>query len=252
MKHLINGILIRIAKYAPFTHKQKWHIGMQDEVMFWDRYIASHYALVNGVAASEEGRVRSDPNTPLQDVYRALVAHCEGPVIKVLDVGSGPFTRLGKTLPGKQLEVTAVDPLADTYVALCRKHGAVPPVPPIRGEGEHLSSMFPRDHFDMAHANNCLNHAYDPIKAIEELVKVVKPGCSIYLRHGVNEAINADYVGLHQWNFHQRDGAMLITDKQTTVNMNERFAGRATIDTHLEGRFMVNVIRKNGAATQPS
>ncbi len=243
---LLDKVLLRATRYLPLSHRRKWLIGMRDEVDFWDRHIGTNYTLVNGLAASEEGRVRSDPATPVQPDYLELLMPCADSPIRILDVGSGPFSRVGRTIPGRQVELVAVDPLADKYAELCRKHGVTPPVPPVQLAGEQLTTLFPHDHFHFAHANNCLDHAFDPVRAIEEMVAVVKPGCHVYLRHELNVADTSDWIGLHQWNFRLRDDHFLVCDRRTEVSMAERLAGRATVVSRMEGRFLVNVIRKVG------
>ena len=59
-----------------------------------------------------------NPGTELRERIRALIAAPEGVTVRVLDVGAGPLTALGKVWPGRTLELTAVDPLADEYNAI--------------------------------------------------------------------------------------------------------------------------------------
>jgi SAM-dependent methyltransferase len=244
MLSLPNKILLHACKYLPLPQKMKWRIGMKDEIAFWEGYIASNYAPVNGVPPSEEGRQRCDPGTPLSGELARLVDHVPGPVIRVLDVGSGPLSRVGKTLPGKQVELHCVDPLADVYAALCKKHGVNVPVAVLKGEAEHIDTLFPPRSFDLIHANNCLDHSHDPVLAISKVFELLKPGCSFYLRHEENVADAAGYMGLHQWNFSIIDGSMIIAGRHGSTNMNSLLAGQAEIKSHKKDKFVVHIITR--------
>ncbi len=245
MLNLFAKALLRLSKHIDLPHRWSWRIGILDELAFWDGHIARSYRSVNGMALSEEGRFRTDPGTPLQEELQTLVAHVEDPVVKILDVGSGPLTRVGKTIPGKLVELTATDPLAQAYMRLCRKHGVTPLVPPLKYDAEELTLHFPPETFHLACANNCLDHAYDPPKAISGMVELVKPGCHVYLRHEVNVADGAGFVGMHQWNFHMApNGDFLISDRKREVNMCDLLRGRAEVNSRIENGFIINIIRK--------
>ena len=242
----ITRVLLAVTKHLPLPHKVKWKVGMRDEVSFWNGHMAKHYRPDSSGAYVGEALFRLDKNAPLQQQFVDLVAHCPADPIRILDVGSGPFSCLGKTIPGRTVELTAVDPLADTYAELHRKHKITPAVVPQRCDGEQLSALFAPNTFDLAHANNCLDHSYDPVKAIQEMFALVKPGCCVYLRHEVNVAENADYVGMHQWNFRPEGKEFWISDKNRAVNvsMDELFAGKADLQLTIVGKMMINIIRK--------
>ncbi len=245
MSTLLDKLLLHASKYAPFSHKQKWRIGMRDEISFWDQHIAKNYVPRNGQFPSTEGQARTAPDTPLQDTFVQLLAWTNDPVLRILDVGSGPFTRVGKTMPGRTLEVTAVDPLSEEYKKLFTKHAVRPPVIPIEGAGETLHQLFPADHFHFAHANNCLDHGFDPVESVSQMVQVVRPGGYVYLRHEVNVAETAGYMGMHQWNFLlDANGDFIIRDKKRVVNMNKHLGRGVRITSQHEGDFLVTTIHR--------
>lgn len=245
MNRIIRGILLRSTKHLRLPHRIKWRIGALDEVAFWDDHIKQHYASPDGVAPSADGRFRTDPQAALQPELARLLADVVEPTVRILDVGCGPFPRVGKKLDGRQLELTAVDPLTSQYERLYKKHRVHPPVLPISGDGETLTTLFPRDHFHLAHANNCLDHGYDPVQAVTQMLEVVRPGGHVYLRHEANVAEGADYVGMHQWNFHiDANGHFIIRDRQHSVDMNALLGARAEIVSHMDGRFIITVMRK--------
>lgn len=169
---------------------------------------------------------RLDLNSPLQP---SLVTYINSPAAKILDVGAGPMTSLGKTFKGQLLDITAADALAKRYDELLEKYQIAPSVRIRFAERERLTDVFPPDTFDMAHAQNCLDHAYSPLAAIEQMVLVTKPGGTVYLRHMTDEAATREYGGLHRWNFHQQGKSLaLAAPGRRSVNVNERLGSRAS------------------------
>jgi len=247
MADLITRILLAITKRVPLPGKLKWKVGMRDEIAFWDGHMARNFLTTNPGGLSSEAIFRLDKNAPLQEKFTELLAQCTSDPIRILDVGCGPFSLIGKTMLGRTIELTAVDPLADAYIELQKKHNIIPAVVPQRCDGEQLHTMFEPESFDFVHANNCLDHSYDPIKAIQEMFTVLKPGCYMYLRHEVNVAVGAHYVGLHQWNFYPEEDKFWITNKNKSVNvcMDELFAGKADLSLSVVGKMMINVIKKH-------
>ncbi len=192
-----------------------WQDSLPGEVEFWRRFVDRH-----GPWAQELAR-RLDPNEPLEAWVRDHLTAPAGTAVEILDVGAGPLTSLGKSWPGRQVRITAIDPLAVEYNALLREKGVMPPVPVAHGEAEDLLRLFGPDRFDLVHFNNALDHCHDPLAAIEQAVAVVKTGGYVLLHHLRREADNRGYTGLHQWNFDVRDGRFLISDawKETDVTL---------------------------------
>jgi SAM-dependent methyltransferase len=189
--------------------KVEWESGLiKDELFFWEK------ALSEGGKnwSPDEFRLRTDFNQPLQEELKELIAAVPKSVVRILDVGSGPLTRLGTQWPGREVQITATDPLAEHYNMLLKKLGIVPPVPVTFAHGEKLLETFPANHFDLAYASNSLDHSYDPLKAIGQMLAVTKPGGCVYLWHFSNSGKHECYNGLHQWNFDVRNGDFIISD----------------------------------------
>ncbi len=188
----------------------EWEKSLPDEVEFWE------FAL--GKASQDPESVWfpyrrwMDPGFELQEEFKALIEAPPGAVVRLLDVGSGPLTRLGKKWPGRTIEVHPVDPLAEEYKRLMSRLRISPPVLPESGHGEKLLQKFAPDYFDFAHASNSLDHAYDPILAIRQTLAVVKPNCYVYLWHFTREGLTEGYSGLHQWNFDIEGSDMILSD----------------------------------------
>jgi SAM-dependent methyltransferase len=174
-----------------------------------------------------EWRDCRDPNLELREELKALIPAPAGSVVRILDVGSGPLTRVGKRWAGRQLEVVAADPLAEQYNALMQRYSVAAPVPVTFAHGEKLLETFAPDSFDLVHASNSLDHTYDPVAAIGQMLAVVKPQHCVYLWHVANEGLREGYQGLHQWNFDIRGSDFVVHDGRRTQSITAAYKAKA-------------------------
>lgn len=202
-----------------------WSAAVADELAFWDHWFAHR-----GAEWPEDYRVRLDANEPLSAYHRTFVDALPHTEIRILDVGAGPLTLLGKTHPFKSLQIVAVDALADGYNALIEKYAVAAPIRTIAGHAETLTEQFPENSFDLVNAKNCIDHAYDPILAIQQMVRVVKRGQYVLLNHFENEADTENHAGMHQWNFTIEKGHFIIRGRDSTTDVTEAIAN----DAHVE------------------
>ncbi len=220
----VSPSLLRRLRVAARSPERVWERGLAHELGWWEAWIAA-----NGRRWPETYRDRLDPEATLEE---PLVVECldalSSTVISILDVGAGPCTSLGKTYPGKRLEITPVDPLAEEYNRLWACKGIAPPVPTRACRGEELHARFGSERFDIAYARNALDHTADPALVIRNMVSVVRRGGFVVLRHSANEAVKADYRGLHQWNFSIRGVDLVVRRLRQTVNVSELLRGEAS------------------------
>jgi SAM-dependent methyltransferase len=202
-----------------------WGTALQDETAFWE------LALADGGRNWVPGEFarRMDPSRPLQRELQVLLPANAGERVRVLDVGAGPLTTLGKTWEGHEMEITAIDPLAERYDELLARLNITPPVRTLPGHGEKVLELFPENHFHLAYASNALDHAYEPLRAIRQMIAAVQPGCYVYLWHFANEGLHEYYRGLHQWNFDIRDDDFIISDGRRSHALKAALAGAATV-----------------------
>ncbi len=203
--------------------------GRTAEMRFWNSYFAT-----KGLQWRTNYKERLDPNSPLQHRVASLLP--DRPDIRILDVGAGPLTYLGKVLAGRRLNITAVDPLAAEYAQLLVRYSVQPPVRTETLQAEELTSRFGPASFDLVFARNCIDHARDPLRAVAEMIKVVKSGCYVLMEHYADEAKREGYRGFHQWNFScdKATGSFLIRSKNSTFNIS--MAYRDTCDVDCESR----------------
>ena len=215
-----------------------WQGALPAEVQFWEM------ALRDGGRNwdPEEFRRRMDGTRELQGELKALLDAPPGARVRILDVGAGPLTTLGKRWEGRQLEIVAVDPLAAEYARLLARLGLVPPVTTTSAHGEKLLDRFAVDEFDLAYASNALDHSYDPRLAIRQMLTVVKPGRHVYLWHFANEGTAESYHGLHQWNFDIQGNDFMISDGRSRHSLAAEFAGRARLACERQVAFGKQVV----------
>jgi SAM-dependent methyltransferase len=220
--------------------EQVWQLGLSHEVSFWETWFATR-----GSEWPEDYAHRLDPETPLQSYVTALLDP-SAKRLRLLDVGAGPLTILGKTWGDHVVEITAVDPLGAEYDRLLEKHGVTPIVRTRTAFAERLTDVFERSSFDLVHASNCLDHSVDAIAAIRQMLDVVKPGHHLVLKHAINEGRNEDYVGLHQWDFWAFNGDFMVRGRGHVTNVTDMLRGAAEVRCRIEEGFLLVTIRKLG------
>ena len=226
----------------PQTQKSVWRSGIKSELKFWD-----HFFQTKGALWPQGYGYRLDPNFPLQPYITGLLPNQKD--LHILDVGAGPLTHLGKQYDGRSIKITAVDPLAGQYSEILKKHGIVPLVETETGDAEVLSSRFSEGTFDLAHARNCLDHSYDPAKAIDEMLFVVKEGCCVVLQHRMNEALTRNFRGLHQWNFClSENGDFLIRSHSSEINISNKYNRFHNVESEYDSdnNWLLTKIKKGG------
>src|SRR4051794_11302476 len=177
------GGLTKQRVVAPFVRlwrrsqspEKSWRNGLVDEEAFWEGAIAG------GGKKPEAFQRKLSPDTELTE--RLVPFLPQGDPVRILDVGAGPLTVLGKRTPGRVLEIAATDALADQFNRMLDAKGLVPPVRTIACETESLDAMFAEGSFDMAFAANTLDHHRDPVRAIDQMVRVTRVGGVVILTH---------------------------------------------------------------------
>jgi ubiquinone/menaquinone biosynthesis C-methylase UbiE len=205
----------------------KWENGVDYEVEFWGNFFRT-----KGLQWPDDYKTRLRPDVPLAETHAQLIAHIDEEPVRILDVGAGPLTMLGKRHPQKQLSIVATDALAPQYDQLLREFNIKPPVRTIEAAAERLLDTFPANSFHLVHATNSIDHSKDPVKAIEQMIAVAKPGCYVAMYHYENEGETEKYEGFHQWNFTVKNGDFVIRDRfGKSVNVTKRFSRIAEIES---------------------
>lgn len=204
-----------------------WRWRLPTEVGHWDTWLSTR-----GMEDKEDFARRLAPDLPLQEHLDKLLPKSDGRTYRVLDVGAGPLTTVGKTSNGSRIDLHCIDPLASVYDSLLDKNGIKPPVRTKFGEAEQVGEMYEANSFDLVHAANSLDHAHDPVAAIKAAARLVRPGGHVFLEHIINEGDREHYGGLHQWNFGVEGGSFTIRSRSGQVtDMAKELSDIATV-TH--------------------
>jgi SAM-dependent methyltransferase len=197
---------------------------LRAEVAFWERWLTQ-----GGVKVEERLDSRLMDSAVVECVSR--IAEKD---VAIVDVGAGPLTTLGKEFPGKRIFLTATDPLAGEYERVLRKVGITPPVKTIPCAGEDLLEHFGPESFDIAFAENALDHAVDPLAILQNMFAVVRPGRFVVLNHFRNEGEQSSYGHLHHWNFDERGGRCWVWGEHEQHDLGNVFSGKAIIECRTE------------------
>lgn len=208
------------------------------------RALLKRYYLVRGPSRGRDKSLEAEAvfwegwfDLPEADLARRLDPAIDDPTVleclsrlpgaeaTVLDVGAGPLSTLGTVAPGKEVKLTAIDPLADRYDQTLTKVGVTPPTRTLRCSGEELLERFAPGSFDISFSENALDHALDPLRIIRNMVSVVRPGGFVILNHAPNEGEHAGYGNVHQWNFRDDNGRCILWRPGAEHDLSESLDG---------------------------
>ena len=187
-----------------------WIDSLDTEIKYWDYVMRTK----GGVYFTSFDNM-TQPNRKF--VYEKYFASI--PNGKFIDIGSGPFSTVGFVTNNTVVDVKFVDPLGNIYNFLKQRYGFENGIKIETGFVECLDKRFRPNTFDMVHMNNALDHCFDPIHGIYELIYITKLGGSIKLRHAENEAQCNNYSGLHQWNIEEKAGKIYIWNNEYSFDL---------------------------------
>ncbi|MDE2430396.1 MAG: methyltransferase domain-containing protein [Burkholderiales bacterium] len=203
-----------------------WEKGIDQEVWFWSRWFET-----KGLEWSFDYQARLNSKTLIEPNLASLISDLCISKASVLDVGAGPITGAGYVHPEADVTIRACDPLAPIYDALCEKFSVVRPVNTELATAEELSSFYEEGSFDVINCCNALDHSLDPLRGISEMLRVVKTGGAILLRHHRNEAQTENYEGFHQWNFDLHKGRFVIWNRLDRIDVAHSLETKVKIET---------------------
>ncbi|KAF2741917.1 S-adenosyl-L-methionine-dependent methyltransferase [Sporormia fimetaria CBS 119925] len=151
--------------------------------------------------------LRSHTWRTVQNSCPHLLPYLTTPALRILDVGCGPGTisvDLASRVPDGS--VYAIDPSA-SVIDTARRHAVDKSVTNVRFEVGDIYNWRALDGvqeggFDIVHAHQVLQHLQDPVTAMREMKKLVKPSGILAVRESDYEGFvfyPDDIPGLHEW-----------------------------------------------------
>jgi SAM-dependent methyltransferase len=201
-----------------------WFKGIDYELQFWNRFLET-----GGGEWPDDFKRRLDPDLPVEDwIVNGMVIDDSRP-LKVLDVGAGPLTTFGRRHKGVKIDITAVDPLAPFYAEIANRLSIERPTDTVQAFAEDLTAYFEVSSFDLVHCRNALDHSFDPMRGIEEMLAVTRVGGRVLLIHNTNEGETEGYLGFHQWNFDVENDHFIIWSKQSRIDVTKSVESYAEV-----------------------
>lgn len=220
--------------------KKEWGKSISHEISFWENWFKN-----KGGRWKEDYKMRLSPDSRLQELF---LKYLNKDILenKILDVGAGPLTIINKKCDFTKLYIYAVDPLANEYDSLLKKYNIQPIVRTQKSDGERLTEKFNDNNFDITYSRNALDHSYNPLKCIEEMVKVTKSGGYIILQHFLNEGSHKWYRGMHKWDFFVKNNSLFLKGKNTIeYNIPDYFKNIIKpMDISIEKRMITTIFKK--------
>lgn len=189
----------------------KWLDGIKSELNFW-----KHYIDTKGIEFNTKWDELISNDRPFE-----LDEYLTSAETKFLDVGSGPFSSCGIKTNKTKMKMYTVDALAYIYKALKDKSKIYSGVTPDFAMVEFLDEKFEKNEFDIVLMQNALDHTFNPLIGILQMLLVCKIGGRVILKHKINEAENGNYSGLHQWNLCIDDHKFMIWRPGIYYNVTE-------------------------------
>jgi hypothetical protein len=210
-----------------------WSVGIKHEVDFWSGWVKG-----KGLIWESDWAQRLNPESLVEenDIFLAdVLDSLETQFPKVLDVGAGPISTVGKyTKSGKKINLKACDPLGPAYEEMLNSAGVKPLTMVEFGIAESLSNFYIEEKFDVVYSINALDHGIDPIRALENMLYLTSDEGFVVIGHYRNEAIFEKGSGFHKWNFDTEKGDLIIHNHGNMINVNEYFGNLITIETVVE------------------
>lgn len=222
---------------------QKWLNGIGYEVAFWNNVYRWPHTFKGMMGWSHYNSVIDlegfDAN--------AFLLQQDHP--KVYDVGSGMSYAVGSYLDKNggtkvPLDIHYMDPLALHFNKILKKYKRKMPEVEL-GMVEYLSAFIPNKDASLITIQNALDHSANPIKGIIEALISLKSGAILYLNHHPNEAEMEKYKGFHQYNIDEKNGELIIWNKEESVNVSQLLSGAASVETkRMDNGHIIAIITK--------
>ena len=216
------------------TYLQTWVSGIEGEAHFWKAYFET-----KGLQWKDGYQAGISNDRPFS-LEEYLENNAKETV--VIDVGSGPISSCGTKTNKTNLKICAVDPLSYIYKTLKEKYGIITGLSPDFCMVERLSEKFMSNSFDIVHMRNSLDHSFNAVFGIFQLLYICKIGGKVVLQHAKNEAENQNYSGFHQWNLCIENNSFIVWRQNVRYNVSSILSNFAEVIIEGKGENWVGVV----------
>jgi SAM-dependent methyltransferase len=178
-----------------------------DEINYWAKVLRHRPPSFSNRAVREAAFPRE-----LRHLCQELRHDCDRP-LQVLELGSGPASILAAGVDEGLFNVVAVDPLARVYRELLSLNDLLYPIQPVSGSGETLQAQFQPESFDIVYSSNALDHTRSPLRCLEQICEVLRPGGFLLLEGFICEGSHGGWGGIHQHDLFPEDGHLVHVDR---------------------------------------
>lgn len=191
------------------TDKIWWEKGLKKAMDYWRSWLTRQDVKD---MLMEDG-IELDKPFKLRSYFLPLIG--DKKEVNIADIGAGAINLLGNTLLDVKINLFPSDIMADEFNILLKEINITPVIPVLKQDMENLT--YEDNFFDIVHCSNALDHCVNPLKVIDEMIRVCKPGGYVYLRHARNEGRREKYLNLHHWNLHEYpNGDCILWQKDRT------------------------------------
>lgn len=201
---------LKVAFGPTLDNRRIWPMSAEDrELVFWERQVVGV-----GSYSAETGQAQLDPARHDELIpkevrpYLSLIPR-EG---AVLDVGSGPVSRLSGGAHRGEYRLTATDLLTVEYRAMYAAYGlehVLDNVTYVPCPAEALYRQFGAESFDFVTMHNAIDHTTSPSATFKQLVEITKVGGHIVITGHSREGSNERWQGMHQHDIWLSDGRLM-------------------------------------------
>ena len=172
--------------------------------------------------------------------------------IRILEVGSGPITRIGYKSNRGAIDFQCIDIAADNYRKALDKEPSESVtmeeyMAPIQGDVYHIDNLFPGVRFDMVVAMNLLDELDNPIMALAQMKKCCASGGSIIIYNIADRGQEQSGMQNIQWKFKEIDGSIMMLRGEELISLNSQFPEDLYhISSLFDGRFFRIRVQSKG------
>ena len=224
-----------LADIAPYDAKAgpEWKAGVVEEIQWWWTHINT---------LQRQGRLQTWAGFRARPFpFEAALTDVPGP-LRVLNIGCGPRSLMGEET-GRQVEFVHMDPLAAAYNRMMAFLDAPGGGDVVFGAVELLDRL-DVGRFHAISAKNCLDHAYDVLAGLRQMIGCLEDRGLIQLGHYENEAEAQGYAGFHQWNIEVCEGRIHVWSKSVSEQFDHEAFG-------FEMAVERSVVTKGNGQTHP-